>query len=133
MKKGIKKSIWIADDDDDDRMLIKEAFEESAYKEPLMFFENGEKIIELLSSKTQYKPSLILLDLNMPKVNGHDVLNFIKKNKTTKDIPVIILTTSKSEEDKKIVLKMGASGFITKPHQYIEMLKIAGDLVKYYG
>lgn len=133
MKKDITKSIWVADDDDDDRMLIKEAFEESAYKEPLVFFENGEKVIDMLKTKAQYKPSLILLDLNMPKVSGHDVLYFIKKNKKTKDIPVIILTTSKSKKDQETALKMGADGFITKPHQFIEMLRIAENLVKHYG
>lgn len=133
MKEDIKNSIWVADDDDDDRMLIKEAFEESAYKQPLIFFENGEKVIELLKTKSLHYPSLILLDLNMPKVSGHDVLSFIKRNKKTKDIPVIILTTSKSKEDKESVLSMGADGFITKPHQFVEMLKIAKNLVNHYG
>lgn len=128
------KSIWIAEDDEDDLLMLKEAFEELNYKKPLLFFENGEKIIEsLIASKAEDKPSLILLDLNMPKVDGLEVLNFIKNNQQTKDINVIILTTSKSEEDKSKALKMGANDFITKPYQFKEMLKITVDLIKNYG
>ena len=65
----VQKSIWIVEDDEDDRLMIKEAFEEANYKEPIAFFDNGEKIIDTLNKEPQ-KPALILLDLNMPKISG---------------------------------------------------------------
>ncbi|KHJ38305.1 response regulator rcp1 [Pedobacter glucosidilyticus] len=134
IKKTINSAIWIAEDDPDDRLMLKEAFEEFNYTKPLVFFEDGEKIIESLKKKRiKWKPNLILLDLNMPKINGHEVLAFIKANENTKNIPVIIFTTSKSEEEKKESLKMGARDFITKPYKFKDMLKIAGDLIKSYG
>ena len=134
MSKRINSAIWIAEDDPDDRLMLKEAFEEFNYTKPLVFFEDGEKIMESLKKKRiKLKPNLILLDLNMPKINGNDVLAFVKANKNTKNIPVIILTTSKSEEEKTESLKLGASDFITKPYKFIDMLKIAGDLIESYG
>lgn len=133
-KKTINSAIWIAEDDPDDRLMLKEAFEEFNYTKPLVFFEDGEKIIESLKKKRlKLRPNLILLDLNMPKINGHEVLVFIKTNENTKDIPVIIFTTSKSEEEKIESLKLGASDFITKPYKFKDMLKIAGDLIESYG
>lgn len=132
-KDHFQKSIWIADDDDDDRLMIKDAFEELDYKEDLYFFENGEKIIEIINNSKFTKPNLIILDLNMPKIDGYEVLSFIKNNKAINDINVIILTTSKSEEDRSKALSMGAKDFITKPYRFTEMLKIAEDLIKSYG
>ena len=133
-KKIINSPIWIAEDDPDDRLMLKEAFEEFNYTKPLVFFEDGEKVIESLKKKRiKLRPNLILLDLNMPKINGHEVLAFIKANENTKNIPVIIFTTSKSEEEKIESLKLGASDFITKPYKFKDMIKIAGDLIKSYG
>lgn len=135
MKKLKKSIIWIAEDDADDRLMLREAFKESGYKKPMLFFEDGELILNLFKNKKAETPlpSLIILDLNMPKVNGFEVLNFIKSNKTICEIPVIIFTTSKSEEDKKNILKIGASAYITKPYKFQEMVKIASDLIKSYG
>lgn len=135
MKKLKKNVIWIAEDDADDRLMLKEAFEESGYKKPLLFFEDGELVLNLLKNKKAKDslPSLIVLDLNMPKVNGQEVLSYLKSNMETNNIPVIIFTTSRSEEDKQTFLKLGASAYITKPYKFQEMVEIAGGLVKSYG
>ena len=131
------KSIWIADDDPDDRMMIKEAFEENDYSENIEFFENGEKVLikinELKNKSFLDYPTLFILDLNMPRVNGLELLTIIKKNVNTKDIPVIILTTSKSNQDKDKAMKLGATDFITKPFSFDLLCKITKGLIEKYG
>ncbi len=124
--------IWVADDDPDDRLILKEAFEENNFLKELQFFEDGELILNKLQqviSRHEPFPGLIVLDLNMPKVNGQQVLAYLKENDTTNNIPVIILSTSKSEEDRQVMFKLGAEDFITKPYSFDEMIKIAGNLI----
>ena len=133
----MRKSIWIADDDPDDRMIIKEAFEENDYFETINFFEDGEKVLKKINEVKNKSfldyPSLFILDLNMPRVNGLELLTIIKKNVNTKDIPVIILTTSKSNQDKDKVMKLGATDFITKPFSFNLLCKITKGLIEKYG
>lgn len=133
----MRKSIWIADDDPDDRMIIKEAFEENDYFETINFFEDGEKVLtkidEVKNKRFLDYPSLFILDLNMPKVNGLELLTIIKKNSNTKDIPVVILTTSKNSQDKDKVMKLGATDFITKPFSFDLLCEITKGLIEKYG
>jgi CheY-like chemotaxis protein len=133
----MRKSIWIADDDPDDRMIIKEAFEENDYFETIDFFEDGEKVMLKIKEGTEKRffdfPTLFILDLNMPRVNGLELLTQIKKNKITKDIPVVILTTSKNKQDREKVMKLGASDFITKPSSFDIMCEITKGLIEKYG
>lgn len=131
------KPIWIADDDPDDRMIIKEAFEENHCNNPISFFEDGEKVLNQLREEVNHDeidfPSLLILDLNMPKVNGLELLTLLKKNDRTKHIPVIILTTSKSKSDKQKIIEIGAEDYITKPYSFELMLEITRDLIEKYG
>ncbi|MEO5911356.1 MAG: response regulator [Pelobium sp.] len=132
-----KKSIWIADDDPDDRMIIREAFEENHYAEGISFFEDGEKVLLRINEEQddlndQY-PDLFILDLNMPKVNGVELLTWVKQSEKTKHIPVVIFTTSSSKTDKEKVIKLGADEFITKPIRFELMLKITKELIEKYG
>lgn len=133
----MRKSIWIADDDPDDRMIIKEAFEENDYFETINFFEDGEKVMLKIKENTGKRfvdfPTLFILDLNMPRVNGLELLSQIRKNSVTKDIPVVILTTSKNIQDRERVMKMGASEFITKPFSFDLMCEITKGLIEKYG
>ena len=131
----IKKSIWIAEDDPDDRLIIKEAFEENQYLETLSFFEDGEKVLLKINEKDGLSsfPSLLILDLNMPKINGLELLSLIKKNQKTKNIPVVILTTSRNAHDREKILKMGADDFITKPFSFDLMIEITKNLISKYG
>lgn len=133
----MKKTIWIAEDDPDDRMLIKEAFEEHHYSDNISFFEDGEKVLFKLNdgypSNLWPLPSLLILDLNMPKINGIELLQIIKKSNRTRNIPVVILTTSRINGDKEKLMKLGADDFITKPFSFDSMLKITRDLIEKYG
>ncbi|MBU0695058.1 MAG: response regulator [Bacteroidetes bacterium] len=132
-----KKSIWIADDDPDDRLIIKEAFEENHYNNPISFFEDGEKVLIKFKENSNLNdfdfPSLLILDLNMPKVNGLELLTLLKKNEKTKHIPVIILTTSKSKSDKQKLIDIGADDYITKPYSFDSMIEITKNLIEKYG
>ena len=114
-------SILIADDDADDRMLIEDAFRESRLSNPLAFVENGEELLHYLRCQGKFEgrtgpaPRLILLDLNMPKMDGRTALKHLKADPELRRIPVVVLTTSKAEEDILRTYDLGVSSFITKP------------------
>jgi CheY-like chemotaxis protein len=132
-------SILIADDDQDDRLLIREAFEEAHLNNRLDFVENG---IELLSylrrqgkyddTKQYFSPSLVLLDLNMPLKDGREALMEIKRDLSLRHIPVIVLTTSKFEEDIIQSYNLGAAGFITKPVSFAGLVEAVSGLGEYW-
>ena len=126
------KLILIAEDDADDRLMINEAFMENNMPAGIVFFENGAELLEYLYSYEEglerTLPDLILLDLNMPKMDGKTVLSKLKLHKSYKEIPVIILTTSRSKEEETSVLGMGASGFYTKPSSFTELVNITASI-----
>ncbi|WP_017257399.1 response regulator [Pedobacter arcticus] len=133
----MEKFFWIADDDPDDRMIIKDAFEENNFADSLSFFEDGEKVINRFEKESQEVgfryPSLLILDLNMPKVNGLELLIHLKSDRKTKKIPIVILSTSKSSQDKEKMMKLGADDFITKPFSFDSMIEITRNLIEKYG
>lgn len=130
--------ILIADDDADDRYLTKAAFEENATHCEIDFVEDGDEVFDFLYSRGKFAhsrselPSLILLDLNMPKKDGRQVLDEIKKVPSLKHIPIIIFTTSKSPEDVRQVYGMGASSFITKPSSFEDLQEVARNIENYW-
>ncbi|WP_207533660.1 response regulator [Desertivirga arenae] len=123
-----EKVILIAEDDADDRLLIREAFAESGSAAMLIFFENGEELLNYLKDFSKEEaailPDLFILDLNMPKTNGTEVLSYLKAQNIFQDIPVIVLTTSKLKEDEETALSMGAAGFFSKPSSFTELVEI---------
>jgi len=129
------KIFWIADDDADDRMIIKEAFEENNFDQILTFFEDGEMVLAKFNERLENRhyPSLLILDMNMPKVNGIELLGRIKKDDKIKHIPIVILSTSKSNIDREKVLSLGADDFITKPFSFDHMIQITKELIEKYG
>lgn len=131
--------ILIADDDPDDRLLIKEAFEESEWKNPLHFVQDGVELLEYLFRKEKYAdmadealPDLILLDLNMPRKNGIEALEEIKNDEKLKTIPIIVFTTSKAEEDILRSYNLGVNSFITKPVSFDLLVELTRSLAKYW-
>jgi len=127
-----EKVILIAEDDADDRLLINEAFVENGTSSMLIFFDNGEELLNYLRDFSKEEaailPDLFILDLNMPKAPGTEVLSYLKKSNIFQDVPVVILTTSKSKADEETVLKMGAAGFYTKPSSFSELVKITATI-----
>jgi two-component system response regulator len=129
--------ILIAEDDADDRFLLKTAFEESGYKNTLKFVENGVELIKHLKEVTQRKnneefPGFILLDLNMPKKDGREVLKEIKENKVLKKIPVIVFTTTKNENEISKCYELGANSYVVKPLVFDELVHIIKALYSYW-
>lgn len=114
--------ILIADDDADDRLMTKEALEESHLKNEIRFVVDGEDLMDYLNCRGKYsaegsapRPGIILLDLNMPKKDGREALSEIKNDPLLRQIPVIVLTTSHAEEDIFRTYDLGVNAFITKP------------------
>lgn len=132
-------SILIAEDDFEDRMLVKEALEENRLVNNIHFVENGEELVDYLKNKGKYAdkslypaPGLILLDLNMPKKDGREALKEIKSDPILRRIPVIVLTTSKAEEDIVKTYDLGVSSFITKPVTFSSLVDVMKTLSKYW-
>lgn len=139
MKDRHSISILIADDDADDRMLIEDAFRESRLSNPLAFVENGEDLLHYLRSEGKYAnrgeikmPRLILLDLNMPKMDGRTALRHLKADPELKRIPVVVLTTSKAEEDILRTYDLGVSSFIAKPVTFQGLVDVVRALNSYW-
>lgn len=131
--------ILMADDDADDRFLAEEAMHESRVLNELHFVEDGVQLLSYLrgdddfSDRTIYPmPGLILLDLNMPKMDGREALAQIKADHRLRRIPVVILTTSKAEEDKVKGYDLGAASYITKPVTFDALVELMRTLGKYW-
>lgn len=131
--------VLMADDDADDRMLVKDAWEESRLLNELRFVEDGEELLDYLNQRGAYaapaeapRPGLILLDLNMPRKDGREALAAIKANTELRSIPILILTTSQAEEDIMRVYDLGASSFITKPVTLESLVNMMKTLSHYW-
>ncbi len=114
--------ILMADDDPDDRMLAAQALRQYRLKNGLLFVEDGEELLDYLRCRGKYadagrfpRPDLVLLDLNMPRKDGREALSEIKSDPQLRRIPVIVLTTSRAEEDVLRSYDLGANAYITKP------------------
>lgn len=132
-------TILMADDDPDDRLLTEEALSESHLLNDLYFVENGEDLMDYLHHRGKYldpqqapRPGVILLDLNMPKKDGREALQEIKADPSLRQIPIVILTTSKAEEDIYRTYDLGASSFITKPVTFESLVEVMQTLGKYW-
>jgi CheY-like chemotaxis protein len=132
-------TILLADDDEDDRLLAKEALAESRLANDLHMVKDGEELMDYLYRRGEYglledspRPGLILLDLNMPKKDGREALREIKSDVALRQIPVVVLTTSKAEEDIYRTYDLGANSFITKPVMFESLIGVMKDLGKYW-
>ena len=132
-------TILMADDDSDDRFMAKEAFLDLGNDGEMRFVEDGEELMDYLCRSGKYadpilspRPSLILLDLNMPKKDGRQALKEIKINPDLNGIPVAIWTTSKESEDKVLCTKLGSDVFVTKPVDYGGLVSSLRKLVTSY-
>ena len=132
-------TILMADDDPDDRFIAAQAFKEIGCFGELRLVEDGEELMNFLHRSEKYadlmpspRPAFILLDLNMPRKDGWQVLTEIKTDPDLLNIPVVIWTTSKETEATIQYNKMGADVFVTKPADYASLLKRLHELVTRY-
>jgi two-component system response regulator len=132
-------TILIADDDADDRQMTEEALRAARLANDLQFVENGVELIAYLTGTGSYsgavaapRPGLVLLDLNMPLMDGREALEIIKADTALRRIPIVILTTSKAEEDVFRSYDLGVSGYITKPVTFEGLVKAMSELGRYW-
>jgi len=119
--------VLMADDDEDDCLLARDAFQVSGIPGLIHFVGDGMELMNFLSGSS-FLPSIILLDLNMPRKNGHQALKELKSTLAFQDIPIVILTTSQEEEDISYCREEGAVSFITKPSSFNEWVWIMKSL-----
>jgi CheY-like chemotaxis protein len=131
--------ILMADDDADDRFLAADAFKEARLINELRFVVDGEELMDYLLCRGQYetpgscpKPGLILLDLNMPRKDGREALEEIKLNPNLRGIPIIVLTTSQSDEDIFRSYDLGVAGYIKKPVDFDGLVQVMKTVGKYW-
>lgn len=140
IEKAKKDSVVIlmADDDDDDFVLTQKALKESKLLNTLVRVKDGEELLDYLQKRGDYehqetlRPGVILLDLNMPRKDGREALREIKSDANLNDIPVVVFTTSKAEEDIYRSYQLGVNSFITKPVTFENLLHVMQALGKYW-
>jgi len=132
-------TIVLADDDADDRMLARDALAEARLANDLFFVQDGEELMDFLRGRGRYadagaapRPGLILLDLNMPRKDGREALAEIKADPDLRRIPVVVLTTSKAEEDIYRTYDLGVNSFITKPVTFEGLVSVMKALGQYW-
>ena len=132
-------TILMADDDEDDRLMARDALHEGRLPNDLRFVNDGEELLQYLRREGPYadpasspRPGLILLDLNMPKVDGREALAAIKSDPALRSIPVVVLTTSKAEEDVLQTYDLGVNSFITKPVTYLGLVEVMKVFTNYW-
>ena len=132
-------TILMADDDPDDRLLTADALKEARLINDLRFVENGEELLDYLNRVGKFapptdtpRPGLILLDLNMPRKDGRTVLKELKQDPDLRTIPVVVLTTSKDDEDVYRSYDLGVNSYIVKPVTFEALVDILQTLEKYW-
>jgi len=132
-------AILMAEDDEDDRLLTEEALRESRLSNPIYFVADGVELLQYLRREPPFDdpsqhpyPGLIILDLNMPRMDGREALEQIKTDPALLSIPVIIMTTSIEEEDLIRSYKYGASSFITKPVEFDQLVNVLRTFGEYW-
>ena len=129
-------SMLVAEDDADDRVLLADAFAESGVVVALDFVADGVELMQRLALRDADVnlglPDLVLLDLNMPRMDGREALRAIREHERLRHLPVIILTTSKAELDIRVSYQLGANSYVTKPRRFHELIEVLRALERYW-
>lgn len=130
--------ILIADDDPDDRELARDALSASRLVNPIHFVNDGVELLEFLQRRGRWigsstpRPGVILVDLNMPRLDGREAIAEIKRDPALRQIPIVVLTTSKAEEDIYRSYDLGVSSYIVKPVTFQALVNVMADLGRYW-
>lgn len=132
-----KRLILVAEDDADDRYLLKTALAETGIKEDVTYVENGVELINYLNTLSEENgainyPKFILLDLNMPKMDGREVLKMMKANEAYRKIPVIVFSTTKNQLEVKRCYDLGANTYVVKPVSYDTLVETIREICTYW-
>jgi two-component system response regulator len=133
-------TILMADDDEDDRLLARDALREAPVPVMLRFVQDGGELLDYLRRERRYAPpadaptpSLVLLDLNMPRMGGMEALREIRRDPALRRIPVVVMTTSGEHDDVVKSYDLGANSFITKPVTFSGLVEVMRTLGRYWG
>ncbi len=126
------KPILLVEDDKVDTMTVIRALKEIHVTNPLVHLENGEEAVNYLREPASEKPCIILLDLNMPIMNGIEFLQVVKNDGQLKRIPVVVLTTSEEQQDKVNSFNMGVAGYMAKPVDYRQFVEVMRSIDAYW-
>jgi CheY-like chemotaxis protein len=132
MKMRNNKSILLVEDDYVDAMTVKRALKDINVTNQLNVVSNGEEALEYLNDKRNVRPCIILLDLNMPKMNGIEFLKVLKQDDSLKMIPVVVLTTSRNEQDRLESYKLSVAGYLIKPMDYLQFVETIRTIDMYW-
>ena len=131
--------IHMCDDDPDDQLLVSDALEEAQLSTPIDFTNNGKELLQYLNREGEFShlvdqplPGLILLDLNMPVMDGREVLSKLKQHEKFRSIPIIVLTTSKAEAEIVRTYNMGVNSFIMKPVSFDSLVEMIKAVTNYW-
>jgi CheY-like chemotaxis protein len=139
---GRPLTILMADDDEDDRDLTRDALQDTSFIDRMQFVVDGQDLVDYLRRTGPYaspeavdrpRPSLILLDLNMPRKDGREALAEIKSDRDLRQIPVVVLTTSSDEQDVRRAYDLGANSYITKPVTGSKLHDVLTRLAEYWA
>ncbi|MBN9132457.1 MAG: two-component system response regulator [Nitrosomonadales bacterium SCN 54-20] len=126
------RPILLVEDDQVDKMTVVRALKEIHVTNPLVHRENGEEAVHYLQDPANEKPCIILLDLNMPIMNGLEFLKMIKNNDKLKHIPTVVLTTSEEQQDKINSFDLGVAGYMAKPVDYRQFVEVMRSIDAYW-
>src|SRR6185295_3673185 len=139
MSSNSQNIILMADDDADDRLLVKDALAECQIAGRLHFVEDGEELMDYLLRQGKYsppdaapRPGLVLLDLNMPRKDGREALREIRAHPELRRLPVVAFTTSKSDTDVSVIYDLGANSFVSKPVAFAALVSVLRELTRYW-
>ncbi|MEO7558850.1 MAG: response regulator [Nitrosospira sp.] len=131
--KTTNRPILLVEDDQVDTMTVMRALKEIHVTNPVVHLENGEEALLYLQDPASEKPCIILLDLNMPIMNGIEFLQVVKHNEQLKRIPVIVLTTSEEQQDKMSSFNLGVAGYVVKPVDYRRFVEVMRSIDAYWN
>ena len=126
------RPILLVEDDQVDKMTVVRALKEIHVTNPLVHRENGEEAVNYLKDPASEKPCIILLDLNMPIMNGIEFLKTVKNDDKLKRIPVVVLTTSEEQQDKVNSFDLGVAGYMAKPVDYRQFVEVMRSIDAYW-
>jgi len=130
MKKNLE--IMLVEDDTVDVMTVKRALKDINVANHLIVASDGEAALTYLMDERNKRPGIILLDLNMPRMNGIEFLTAAKKNGALKNIPVVVLTTSREDQDKVDSFDLGVAGYMVKPVDYVQFVEVMKTINLYW-
>lgn len=126
------KTIYLVDDDQDDRFFIREAIQESGADAKIIEVENGFELLSLVKGITDPASSVIIIDMNMPKLNGLETVSAIRTEERLAEMPIVMLSTSSNPTLIQTAYASGVSSFVTKPSTYDEFARLASDIRNRY-